>query len=173
MSSQPFDSYQGTEPSTSWLGKNNVREEVCPWDPLALAQQLQNIAKQSQLLMQRFVSSQADSTKVGMGDASTLGFDFVDLMTKMIADPMSVAKAQTDLSNDSLAVRQKTAERMFTVRAHDADKPIDKRFRHPVWQENAIFNFVKESYLVAAKSILSTVREVKGMDEATARKVDF
>jgi len=32
---------------------------------------------------------------------------------------------------------------------------------------------VKESYLVAAKSILSTVREVKGMDEATARKVDF
>ena len=116
------------------------------WDPLALAQQLQNIAKQSQLLMQRFVSSQADSTKVGMGDASTLGFDFVDLMTKMIADPMSVAKAQTDLSNDSLAVRQKTAERMFTVRAHDADKPIDKRFRHPVWQENAIFNFVKESY---------------------------
>ncbi len=43
--------------------------------------------------MQRFVSSQADSTKVGMGDASTLGFDFVDLMTKMIADPMSVAKA--------------------------------------------------------------------------------
>jgi poly[(R)-3-hydroxyalkanoate] polymerase subunit PhaC len=27
------------------------------WDPLALAQQLQKIAKQSQLLMQRFVSS--------------------------------------------------------------------------------------------------------------------
>ncbi len=117
MSSQPFDSYQGTEPSTSWLGKNNVREEVCPWDPLALAQQLQNIAKQSQILMQRFVSSQADSTKVGMGDASTLGFDFVDLMTKMIADPMSVAKAQIDLFNDSLAVWQKTAKRMLTVRA--------------------------------------------------------
>jgi hypothetical protein len=68
------------------------------WDPLALEQQLQNTAKQSQLLMQRFVSSQADSTKVGTGDASTLGFDFVDLMTtKTIADPMSVAKAKIDL----------------------------------------------------------------------------
>jgi polyhydroxyalkanoate synthase len=143
------------------------------WDPLALAGQLQNIAKQSQLLMQRFVSNQADATKFGMGDTSTLGFDFVDLMTRMTADPAAVAKAQIDLFNDNLAIWQKTAERMFKLRAPETDKPKDKRFKHPEWTENAVFNFVKESYLVAAKSILSTVREVKGMDEASARKVDF
>jgi polyhydroxyalkanoate synthase len=143
------------------------------WDPLALAEQLQNIAKQSQILMQRFVAGQADATKFGMGDTSTLGFDFGDLMSKVIADPTTVAKAQIDLFNDSVAIWQKTAERMFMLRAPDADKPKDKRFKHPEWQENAVFNFVKESYLVAARSILSTVREVKGMDETTARKVDF
>jgi polyhydroxyalkanoate synthase subunit PhaC len=143
------------------------------WDPLALAEQLQNIAKQSQVLMQRFVAAQADATKFGMGDTSTLGFDFGDLMSKVIADPTTVAKAQIDLFNDSVAIWQKTAERMFMLRAPDADKPKDKRFKHPEWQENAVFNFVKESYLVAARSILSTVREVKGMDETTARKVDF
>jgi poly[(R)-3-hydroxyalkanoate] polymerase subunit PhaC len=143
------------------------------WDPLALAEQLQNIAKQSQVLMQRFVAGQADATKFGMGDTSTLGFDFGDLMSKVIADPTTVAKAQIDLFNDSVAIWQKTAERMFMLRAPDADKPKDKRFKHPEWQENAVFNFVKESYLVAARSILSTVREVKGMDETTARKVDF
>ena len=49
----------------------------------------------------------------------------------------------------------------------------DKRFKHPEWSKNAIFSFVKDSYLVAAKSILTAVREVKGMDDATARKVDF
>jgi polyhydroxyalkanoate synthase len=143
------------------------------WDPLALAEQLQNIAKQSQVLMQRFVAGQADATKFGMGDTSTLGIDFGDLMSKVIADPTTVAKAQIDLFNDSVAIWQKTAERMFMLRAPDADKPKDKRFKHPEWQENAVFNFVKESYLVAARSILSTVREVKGMDETTARKVDF
>src|SRR6266851_7461924 len=62
---------------------------------------------------------------------------------------------------------------MLMLRAHEADAPKDKRFKHPEWSENAIFSFVKESYLVAAKSILSAVREVKGMDDATARKVDF
>jgi polyhydroxyalkanoate synthase len=143
------------------------------WDPLVLAGQLQNIAMQSQALMQRFVSSQADATKFGMGDTSTLGFDFADLMTKMMSDPTAVAKAQIDLFNEGLAIWQKTAEQMLWLRAPDADKPRDKRFKHPEWTENAIFSFVKESYLVAAKSVLSSVRDVKGMDEAAARKVEF
>src|SRR4029077_3066807 len=73
---------------------------------------------------------------------------------------------------NSLDLWQKAAERIM-LRAHEADAAKDKRFKHPEWSENVIFSFVKDSYLVAAKSILSTVREVKGMDDATARKVDF
>jgi polyhydroxyalkanoate synthase len=143
------------------------------WDPIALAAQLQKIAKQSQTLMQRFVSSRPDAIKLGIGDTSSLGFDFFELMTKMMINPAAIASAQIDLFNDTLSVWHKTAERMLMLRAHEADAPKDKRFKHPEWSENAIFSFVKESYLVAAKSILSAVREVKGMNDATARKVDF
>ncbi|MGY3622386.1 PHA/PHB synthase family protein [Bradyrhizobium sp. USDA 10063] len=143
------------------------------WDPIALAAQLQNIAKQSQLLMQRFVSQQPDAVKFGMGDTSTLGFDFFELMTKMMTDPVVVARAQIDLFYDTLGIWQKTAERMLMLRAREAGAPKDKRFKHPDWSENAIFDFVKDSYLVAAKSLLSAIRETKGMDEASARKVDF
>jgi polyhydroxyalkanoate synthase subunit PhaC len=143
------------------------------WDPLVLAAQLQKIAKQSQTLMQRFLSNQPAAIKLGIGDTSSLGFDFFELMTKMMINPAVVASAQIDLFNDTLRVWQKAAQRMLMLRAHEADAPKDKRFMHPEWSENAIFSFVKESYLVAAKSILSAVREVKGMDDATARKVDF
>jgi len=143
------------------------------WDALLLAGQLHTIAKQSQSLMQRFAASQADATRMGMGDTSTLGFDFVDLMTKMMSDPTPVANAQIDLFNDSVALWQKAAERMWMIRPSEPERPNDKRFKHPDWSENAVFNYVKESYLVAAKSILSAVRDVKGMDETSARKVDF
>ena len=143
------------------------------WDPLVLAAQLQKIARQSQTLMQRFVSNQPDAIKLGIGDTSSLGFDFFQLMTKMMTNPAAVASAQIDLFYGTLGVWHKTAERMFMLRSQEANAPKDKRFKHPEWSENAIFSFVKESYLVAAKSILSAVREVKGMDDATARKVDF
>src|ERR1700686_1081030 len=142
------------------------------WDPLVLAAQLQKIAKQGQTLMLRFVSNQPDAIKLGIGDTSSLGFDFFELMTKMMINPAAVASAQIDLFNDTLSVWQKTTERMLMLHAHEADAPNDKRFKHPEWSQNAIFSFVKDSYLVAAKSILSAVCEGKGMDEATARKVD-
>jgi polyhydroxyalkanoate synthase len=143
------------------------------WDPLVLAAQLQNIAKQGQTLMQRFVSNQPDAIKLGIGDTSNLGFDFFELMTKMMTNPAAVASAQIDLFYGTLSVWQKSAERMLMLRTQEANAPKDKRFKHPEWSENAIFSFVKDSYLVAAKSILSAVRAVENMDDATARKVDF
>ncbi len=143
------------------------------WDPIALAAQLRNIARQSQVLMRHFVSHQPDAIKFGMGHRSRLGFEFFELMTRMMTDPVVVARAQIDLFYNTLGIWHKTAERMLMLHARDADAPKDKRFKHPEWSENAVFNFVKDSYLVVAESILSAIRDVKGMDEASARKVDF
>jgi polyhydroxyalkanoate synthase subunit PhaC len=82
-----------------------------------------------------------------------------------------VARAQIGLFYNMVSIWQKTAVRM--LRAREADTPKDKRFKHPEWNENAVFSLLKDSYLVAAASVLSAIREVKGMDEASARKVDF
>ena len=49
----------------------------------------------------------------------------------------------------------------------------DRRFKHPGWSEIAVFDYIKQSYLITAESILSAVRGVEGLDEQTAHKVDF
>src|SRR6516162_7341109 len=142
------------------------------WDPIALAAQLRDIARQSQVLMRHFVSHR-DTVRFGTAGRSTLGFDFFELMTRMMTDPMAVASAQIDLFYNTLGIWQRTAERMLMLRAREADAPKDRRFKHPDWSANVIFNFVKDSYLVAGESILSAIRDVKGMDEASARKINF
>jgi polyhydroxyalkanoate synthase subunit PhaC len=143
------------------------------WDPIALAAQLRNITKQTQVLMRHFTSHEPDAIKFGVGESSMLGFDFFELMTRMMTDPAVVARAQIGLFYNMVGLWQKTAVRIIMLRAREADTPKDKRFKHPEWSENAIFSFVKDSYLVSAASVLSAIREVKGMDEASARKVDF
>jgi polyhydroxyalkanoate synthase len=144
------------------------------WDTTALASQIQTIATQSQRLMQNFLSEQQNWDQIGMGDPSAVGGAFVELMSKMAADPASVARAHVDLFNDSMVVWQKTAERMLFGRIDDAQAGKgDKRFKHADWSENAMFSFIKESYIVAAKSILSSVKGVKDLDPDTARKADF
>ena len=143
------------------------------WDAAAIANQLQTIAGQSQRLMQGFLSRQRAGGQIGIGDASTLGGAFLDLMTQMMSNPTALANAQIDLFNDSMTVWRHAAERMFLMRESDAEPARDKRFKHPDWTENAMFSFIRESYVVVAKSLLSSVRDVKGLDPANARKVDF
>jgi polyhydroxyalkanoate synthase len=49
----------------------------------------------------------------------------------------------------------------------------DNRFRSELWQNNLVFDFIKQSYLIAAQNIQKTVSEVEGLDAQTARKVKF
>jgi polyhydroxyalkanoate synthase len=49
----------------------------------------------------------------------------------------------------------------------------DKRFKEEQWAENVVFDFIKQSYLLAADSLQNAVQDVEGLDEKTARKVQF
>jgi polyhydroxyalkanoate synthase len=51
--------------------------------------------------------------------------------------------------------------------------PSDKRFKDEQWAENVVFDFIKQSYLLAADSLQGLVQSVEGLDDKTARKVQF
>ena len=54
-----------------------------------------------------------------------------------------------------------------------APEPGDRRFTDDAWTENPIYDHIRQSYLLASKFMLSTVRETEGLDAHTAQKVDF
>ncbi len=49
----------------------------------------------------------------------------------------------------------------------------DKRFSANDWQQNPAFDAIKQSYLLAATTLLKTASEVQGMDEKQQRKLVF
>ena len=51
--------------------------------------------------------------------------------------------------------------------------PDDLRFGDPEWSENPVFDYVKQAYLLNAAWAKRMVESIDGLDEDTARKVDF
>jgi polyhydroxyalkanoate synthase len=49
----------------------------------------------------------------------------------------------------------------------------DRRFKHEDWQNNFMYDHIKQSYLIAAKHLHQTLAGVRGLDEHTSKKVDF
>jgi polyhydroxyalkanoate synthase len=97
------------------------------------------------------------------------------MTARMMADPAKLMQAQMNLWQDYLKLWQSTTRRMLGQETEPVIEPNkdDRRFKHEAWSENQVFDFVKQSYLLTARWMQSTVRSVEGLDDKTARKVDF
>lgn len=143
-------------------------------DPVELSQAMARIAEQSQRIVSDFLGRQGGDG-VGMSDPLNVGRAFLEMTARMMADPAKLMQAQMSLWQDYMNLWQATARRMMGEEAEPVIQtpPEDRRFRDAAWQENQLFDFIKQSYLLSARWMQSTVREVEGLDDKTAKKVDF
>ena len=145
---------------------------AAPLDPAVLAERFQTLATKSQAAVQGFLVDRPDVANIGMGDPAKIGQAFFELTTKLVADPRPIARAQLELWEQSVSLWARTLRHLLGGEPPPVSAP-DKRFKHPEWAENAIFSYIRDSYLLSARAILSAVRGVKGLDEETSRKVEF
>jgi polyhydroxyalkanoate synthase subunit PhaC len=135
------------------------------------------IAEQSQKIVADFLQHQGQNMgAMGMGDTQNLGRAFFDMTRRMLTDPSKLWKAQMDWWNDYISLVNNTSRRWLVGQNFNPviETPAgDRRFKDEAWQQNAIFDFIKQSYLLTARTIQTTIKDVEGLDEQTARKVDF
>ena len=93
----------------------------------------------------------------------------------MVADPSAVMEAQFGLWRDYMGLWEHTARRMMGGDA-EPGRPTGtrrQRFRDREWQENQIFDFIKQSYLLTANWLQSTVANVDAFRPRPGRRIDF
>jgi polyhydroxyalkanoate synthase subunit PhaC len=152
--------------------------EAAP-DPAELSRQmgehLAAIAEKSQHLVADFLSRQGAEDSVGLANPMAIGAAFLEMSAHMMSDPARLAEAQASLWHDYMRLWQTTAERFLGGEAEPVIKAPaeDRRFRDKAWSDNALFDFIKQSYLLTARWLQGAVKNVEGLDEHTARKVDF
>ena len=138
-----------------------------------LAASMAQIAERSQALVNGFMANQ--SGNIGMGDPMNVGQAFIELTQQMMANPAQMMQAQMHLWQDYMSLWQNTAQKMMGAEVDDALSPAsdDRRFRDSEWDESIVFDYIKQSYLLSSRWLTSTVQDVDGLDEKTAKKVDF
>ena len=87
-----------------------------------------------------------------------------------------LVQAQLSLWQDYLKLWSNTTQRFLGGNAEPPvaePAPGDRRFKDAAWQESTLFDYIKQSYLLTARWLQSTVRQVEGLDDKTSRKIDF
>lgn len=156
-------------------------------DPVEISRAMGRITERAQQLVAEFIARQQEAEIKGEPSPITLpkggnwldpfnvSGAFMEMASKLASDPTRVIEAQLGLWHDYLELWQRTTHRFLGETAEPVITPSreDKRFKDKSWQENTVFDFIKQSYLLASKYVLASVQHVEGLDERTARKVDF
>jgi polyhydroxyalkanoate synthase subunit PhaC len=143
-------------------------------DPAQWSRNMAQIAELSEKLVREFLGRQ-QTGGFGMADPLNIGSAFLEMTQRLMIDPGRLVQAQFSLWQDYLKLWQSTTQRFLGGEAAPVAEPSpgDRRFKDSAWQENTLFDYIKQSYLLTARWLQSTVQQVDGLDEKTARKVDF
>ncbi|MEO1242308.1 MAG: class I poly(R)-hydroxyalkanoic acid synthase [Pseudomonadota bacterium] len=144
----------------------------------ALSEYLTNISGTSQEVIKDFFAKQSDVRRVTgelPADPLNVGEAFQEMMKGLSADPGTVMQRQFNLWGDYAKLMGTMSRRLAGEEVQPAVTPIpgDKRFVHPAWEENPMLDFVKQSYLVFARWLESTIEQIEGMDEHEKAKAEF
>jgi polyhydroxyalkanoate synthase subunit PhaC len=144
-------------------------------DPVALAESFASASDKSAKLLGEFVARHAASGATLPRDEFGLSQAFFELAAKLLSNPYRLAETQLNLLWDYSALWQSSMLKLLGQSPSPVVEPAkgDKRFRHEDWQEHFLFDYVKQSYLIAARWLHNSVANVEGLDEHTQKKVDF
>ena len=150
--------------------------EVKMPDPAQMAQLFSHVAEKSQIIVKEFLNRQKSDGAFDFQDQMGLGKSFLDLTQKILSDPAKLAQAQMALWQNYLDLWQKALPAVFGGQPMEAvvrEPKSDKRFKHDDWQDNALFSYIKQSYLLTAGWIQDMVANVEGYDDKTKKKLQF
>jgi len=142
-------------------------------DPALVSRTMADVAERSQRIVADFLKRQADTP--GEADPLHIGNAFLDMTSRIMANPARLVQAQIGFWQDYLTLWQQTARSMMGEPASDviAEDQKDKRFKDEAWRENEVFDFIRQSYLLSARYMQRLVHDAEGLDEKTAQKVEF
>jgi polyhydroxyalkanoate synthase len=143
-------------------------------DPVQLSREFADIAERSQRLVLEFLQRQRPDG-LGMADPLNVGQAFLEMTQRLMSDPARLVQAQLSLWQDYLKLWQSTTQRLMGGPAEPVIEPSsgDRRFKDTAWTENAVFDYIKQSYLLTARWMQATVKQVDGLDDKTSKKIDF
>lgn len=100
---------------------------------------------------------------------------YAEFFQKLYEDPKRLADLQVEYVRNFMTLWQESTKRFMGHPAADLYAPDkgDRRFKSPAWQESALFDFIKRSYLMTSQWMQNAVHDTADLDPDTRRKIEF
>jgi polyhydroxyalkanoate synthase len=139
-----------------------------------MAREMFDLAGRAQAMFAEMLRVPADGAARGL-DPLNVAPAMQEATQRLWMDPARLMQANLSLWQQHMQLWQQAAATMAGAKSTPVVEPdaSDRRFRHADWQQNPLFDYIKQSYLITSRWLVETMAGVSGLDPQTARKVEF
>ena len=144
-------------------------------NPADVAKTYAEVAQRASLLLTQYMEKKAKNGVSGPSDEMGVAKAYMDLSSRLLANPYKLAQTQMNMMWDYFSLWQGSTLKMFGMPMNPTAAPEkgDKRFKDEDWEQHFLFDYIKQSYLIAARHLHDTVSDVEGLDGTTQTKINF
>lgn len=140
-------------------------------DPVAFSHQLTEILDRLQPLVKEYQEKQVAE----IPDPLNIQPAILRFYENALKNPKDLIDLQMEYFQNMCLLWQETGKKFLGEQSEEIIKPEsnDRRFKDPLWNENAAFDFMKQSYLLTSQLLQKTVRNTQGLEKHEKAKLDF
>ncbi|MEK7738230.1 MAG: class I poly(R)-hydroxyalkanoic acid synthase, partial [Pseudomonadota bacterium] len=155
-------------------GKTQQTAQQLP-DSREIAKTYAEVAERASKLLVEHVQRRLQQGISPPTDELGIAQSYLDLMAKLLANPLKIAQEQMRLMWDYFSLWQNSMLRYSGLPVAPIAAPAkgDNRFKDSQWEDNFLFDLIKQSYLITARHVHDSVCCVEGLDEISQKKVNF
>ncbi len=149
-------------------------------DPIALGKAILEAYENAQPVFEEYMEKY--SSPDAAEELASFNFDpmniretYLDFLDKVSQNPEKYFEIQTEFMQDWMNLWQNSVNKFMgeESQAPISDIKADRRFKSPEWQESALFDFIKNSYLLTCQHVDRTIGSVDGLDDKQKEKLKF
>ena len=155
---------------------SSTKEAKPAIDPVVLGHALNGAMERAMPLIQDYIERRGkDLTVQSLEPMLALQERFSAFMAVLMSNPRRLLELQFDYWQQWTGLWQNAVAKMNGEDAADLYRPdpADRRFRAAEWNENVLFDFIKQSYLMTSNWMHRVVRSTEGLDPEMIDQIDF
>ncbi|MFP4313423.1 MAG: PHA/PHB synthase family protein [Alphaproteobacteria bacterium] len=155
--------------------KNQSEEDIGIPDPVKFSKAMAEVYEKSLPLMREFYEKNFQDFSNKPFDPFNIRDTYAEFLEKIAENPGHYMQLQSEYWQNWMQIWQESMLKFLGEPSKEVIKadPKDRRFRDKEWQENAVFDFIKQSYLLTCQWMHKTIEETDGLSLDEKRKLEF
>ena len=151
------------------------KDQHRPLDPVAFSQAMSRAYERAQPVIENFIEKQSKAGNQINFDPLNISETYSEFLESYWNNPEKFWELQIEYWKKGIELWQESTFKFMGEASQNViePNPNDRRFKAEEWQDSALFDFIKQSYLLTCEWMDKSVRTADGLDAAKKEKLAF